>query len=348
MDNRQDTSAAPLPENNAQTRTTHHEQDLAALQEAILAQQELISSAYATQQAASGQLLLKSMLLQIVQVFGKLTDSPEGSVFLLDENGTVIESVLARGATMRTLKRNLIGQVLDKGLAGWVVKHQRLGIIDDTKTDDRWLTLPYEPYTVRSVLCVPLFKRHNLIGVVTLMHPEPQHFRHLRVVKFVPMVAQAVALVLDNLCLHIELTEATSAKPLEAPEPGATLTAIPATNAPSSQDTQAQTGVYIITAGGKFLYANSRFAEIFEYSFEELVTLNSLFDLVNADERSHLEAHFDRCLSGKIRNFSSTFQGISKYGDSLTLALEGNQTRFYGKPAAIGTVRRQDTDSTSA
>lgn len=321
-----------------------------ALQQAIAAQQDLISSTYATQRAATGRLMLKSMLLQVVQVFNKLTEAAEGSIFLLDESGVVVESVLARGATMRTLKRNLIGQVLDKGLAGWVVKHQTVGVIDDTTTDDRWLTLPYEPYTVRSVLCFPILKQKERLGVVTLMHPEPHHFSQLPVVEFVPDVARMVALVLDNLRLQVELAEAIDPQGLDgniAPEI-ADLARVPISENDRGRPERDLTGLYIITVQGKFLYANSRLAELFDYPFDELVTLDSIFELVEAGDCDRLRDDIQRCLRGDTRSFVCKVGGACKYGDRLSLCVEGNHTRFYGKPAIVGVIAETEADAAHA
>lgn len=51
--------------------------------------------------------------------------------------------------------------------AGWVFRHRQIGLITDTETDDRWLTLLNQPYTVRSALGVPILKSGELLGILT-------------------------------------------------------------------------------------------------------------------------------------------------------------------------------------
>ncbi|OAB55010.1 hypothetical protein AY600_00835 [Phormidium willei BDU 130791] len=322
-------------------------QHLKALQRAIAAQNELISSAYATQRAARGQLMLKSILLEIIQVFSRLTAAEEGSIFLLDDEGVVIESILARGATMRELKRNLIGQVLDQGLAGWVVKRRRLGIIDDADADDRWVTLAYQPYQVRSVLCIPIFKAKQVCAVVTLMHPDVAHFSHLAILRYVDVVASVVGLVLDNVEQKIELAEindlhaigSNESVPISDPSPNPSGES--SSPSPGTVNTELmETGVYIITGEGKFLYANPRFAHFFDYRLEDLVTLDSMFDLICPDSGDRLLHDIKRCLHREIRSFSGSCEGRGKHGDRIPLILDGNLTRFYGKPAIVGTLQR--------
>ncbi|MGC9502859.1 GAF domain-containing protein [Baaleninema sp.] len=311
--------------------------DAEILQTVLDVQRRLMSSANATQQAATGHLMLKSMLLEVVQLFDRLTHADESSIFLLDEKGIVVESILARGATMRELKRHLIGEVVDKGLAGWVIRHRQVALIEDTKTDERWVTLPAEPYHVRSALCFPILKGKRVLGVSTLMHSQPGHFNTQPIVRFIEHLGSIVALVLDNVSLQLQLSEATTvpASPLQSSAPLSTKVS---EVSPSPNDLTL-TGIYIVTANGKFLYANPRFAEIFNYSLEELVALNSMFDLVDSQQETRLFEAIDRCFREHQKGFSSTFRGRSKYNDPITIEIEGNRTKFYGKPAIVGTVR---------
>ena len=66
--------------------------------------------------------------------------------FWLDKQGYVTESILARGITIREQKETVVGEVLEHGLAGWVYRQRKTGVVSDTEKDDRWLELPYQPY----------------------------------------------------------------------------------------------------------------------------------------------------------------------------------------------------------
>lgn len=101
------------------------------------AQDELVRSLVSMGRAATGRLMLRSMLMQTIKVSVKLTNAEESSLFLLDSKGAVTESILARGATIREQRADLIGKVLDSGLAGWVVRTRQPGIITDTRSDER-------------------------------------------------------------------------------------------------------------------------------------------------------------------------------------------------------------------
>jgi sigma-B regulation protein RsbU (phosphoserine phosphatase) len=82
----------------------------------------------------------------------------------------VVDSILARGDISPELSSELIESVLKKGLAGWVMHHRKIGLINDTKLDDRWLNLPNQPYTARSALALPIISGEMQLAILTLMH----------------------------------------------------------------------------------------------------------------------------------------------------------------------------------
>ena len=183
-------------------KAVRHEFEEARLEnEANKVQTELLRTVLACGEHSSPSLLLRALAQQILRSANRLTSVSDSSFFLLNETGTVIESVLARGAIIRQDRDSLVGKVLNRGLAGWVYQQQQIGIITDTRLDERWLQLPGEPYQVRSVLCVPVLRKTSVLGIITLMHPEPGHFR-AQMAELMEVVAGRIALVLDVLhCL---------------------------------------------------------------------------------------------------------------------------------------------------
>jgi PAS domain S-box-containing protein len=287
--------------------------------------------------AATGRLRLKSMLLEIMRVSSALLGAEESSIFLLDESEVVIESILARGAMVRERKNNLIGQVIDRGLAGWVMRHKKAGKVDETTTDERWIELRGQPYKVRSALCLPLIKGKRTLGLLTLMHSQPKHFSTPMADLFVELFTPQVTISLDNLRLSVELTEArmpaTEAEADESLE-------FPTSELPKPTDGKFEfSGIYILTANGKFLYANPRLAEMFGYAFRDLVTLDSFFKLVADSSIKMLHTKISACFQNQEPQFVTEFKGRTGNGETIKVEMEGNRTRFYGKSAIMGTVR---------
>lgn len=305
--------------------------ELKATKIAFDAQHELLRTFISMMQTATGTLMLRSMLQQALSISRRLTKADEGSLFLIDAEGRVTESILARGATIRGQKQRLISEVLDKGLAGWVIRHRQVGLIADTTQDERWLTLPSEPYTVRSALGIPILKGKELLGILTLMHSEPGHFTP-QSARLMQMTAEQMALILDNARLYSKQQQLKQETP-----PTEDFHQI--AEQLSNREDFSVIGIYIIFGEGNFLYANHRLAEIFGYTFGELVSLESILDLVAPDNRHLVAAQLDRCFQGQSRELSCKFPGQRKDGSLIDVEVYGTRTKLYGKYVVIGVLR---------
>src|SRR5690242_11730567 len=78
-------------------------------------------------------------------------------------------------------------RVLDKGLAGWVFRNKQGTIVYDTQKDERWYIFPDGTSKARSALCVPFLYNGDVLAVLTMLYPEPDHFNeyHLRLMTIV-------------------------------------------------------------------------------------------------------------------------------------------------------------------
>ena len=88
----------------------------------------------------------KAMLRETIGLSIKLSGAELGSLILLDSDGAVVDSILSRGDISPEHSSFLIKSVLEKGLAGWVIRHRKVGLVNDTASDDRWLKLADQPY----------------------------------------------------------------------------------------------------------------------------------------------------------------------------------------------------------
>ena len=147
---------------------------------------------------------LISILQKTLEVFVELTGAEKGSLFLLDRHGAVAESILTRAEATPEQRSQLIGRVLTEGLVGWVRRHRQIGLIQDTRKDDRWLDLPDQPYVVRSALAVPILRDEKLLGLLTLLHAQPGHFSK-ETAELMQMTAGQIAIALENARLYAKL-----------------------------------------------------------------------------------------------------------------------------------------------
>ena len=151
--------------------------------------------------------VLKKTLQKSVELSTELTGAEMGSLFLLENESVVTDSILSRGELSSKQRDRVIGSVLDKGLAGWVRERRKVGLITDTDSDDRWITLPNQPYTVRSALAVPIIRGNELFGILTLLHSESDHFSP-EMADIMQTTANQMGLALENVRLYPRLEDA--------------------------------------------------------------------------------------------------------------------------------------------
>ena len=173
---------------------------------AFQSQSKLLENFVALARSSEKEKMLPAMLQTTLDLSAELADAEKGSLFLLAKSGVVIDSILTRADTTPEMRSKLIGTVLDKGLAGWVRRNRQIGLITDTKNDDRWLDLPNQPYTVGSALAVPILRGEDLLGILTLLHANPGHFDR-ESAELMQMTAVHIGSALENASLYSKLDE---------------------------------------------------------------------------------------------------------------------------------------------
>jgi sigma-B regulation protein RsbU (phosphoserine phosphatase) len=150
--------------------------------------------------------VIKTMLREAIDISINQSGAELGSLILFDSEGVVSDSILSRGEISPELKSQVVGSVLKKGLAGWVMRQKQIGLINDTEKDDRWLVFPNQPYAARSALALPISSGEMQLGILTLMHSKPHHFTQ-DIVELIQNTANQMALVLGNAYLFDNLSE---------------------------------------------------------------------------------------------------------------------------------------------
>ncbi|MEL7235350.1 MAG: GAF domain-containing protein, partial [Chloroflexota bacterium] len=143
---------------------------------------------------------------QVMQLTASAVGAMKASLFL--HNGANVNWKYV--FTVRKLEGadsvRVVSTVLDEGLAGWVVRKKQAAIVTDTETDERWHIFPDDKLVVRSAMCVPLMLDDEVIAVLTLVHPEPDHFNdyHLRLMT---IIANQASVAIRNAQLFQSLQE---------------------------------------------------------------------------------------------------------------------------------------------
>ena len=181
---------------------------------ALDAQRKLLESFVAIARSPVQAEVLKNFLRQTLSLSTQMTKAEKGSLFLLDSLGQLEDAILTRIDSQADQQLRILHDVLDKGLAGWVYRHRKIGLITDTLKDERWLQMPHQPYVARSALCVPIVRGEELLGLLTLLHSQPHRFGN-EAVSLMQATADHMSLVLENAQLYGRLKKTSQALDLE-------------------------------------------------------------------------------------------------------------------------------------
>jgi PAS domain-containing protein len=167
------------------------------LEEQLRTQKQLFENLVAVARATGEQLTLGPTLHNVLEVGVALTSAERGSLFLLDAQGSVIDTLAVREAAPIGERHRVVSHVRGQGLLGWVITHRQPVFIHDTRLDDRWVQLPDAAAPTRSALAVPILHGTALLGVLILIHSQAQCFtaEHFQLIQ---AAAHKMSLALQN------------------------------------------------------------------------------------------------------------------------------------------------------
>ena len=171
---------------------------------ALQVQSRLLENFVTFARSSANEHVLSRLLQKTLEVSTELTAADKGSLFLVDKEGVVTHSILTRADPTPEQRSKIIGQVFDQGLAGWVRRKRKVGLIVDTRDDKRWVSLPNQPYTVGSALSVPVLRGDKLLGIITLLHDQPGHFDQ-ETADLMLLTAGQIGSALENASLYSKL-----------------------------------------------------------------------------------------------------------------------------------------------
>lgn len=101
-----------------------------------------------------------------------------GCMILMDDDGGMIDHCLIFRGEPCEPEEGTLGDVVEKGLAGWVLKNQQPTVVRSTQEDSRWLRRSWEDKfpVSRSALGVPLMLENRVFGVLTLVGNQTNQF----------------------------------------------------------------------------------------------------------------------------------------------------------------------------
>lgn len=147
---------------------------------------------------------LDEVLTTVIQIINEKLQVETGSV-LLREPGSdelVFVKILRGAAEMLSPIRLRMGQ----GIAGWVAATGTSAIVPDTSTDARWFAGVDRQtgFATRSIICVPLAVKDQVIGVIELLNKKDGNFNDDDL-NLLESIAAPVAIAIQNARLHRQI-----------------------------------------------------------------------------------------------------------------------------------------------
>jgi PAS domain S-box-containing protein len=149
---------------------------------------------------------LDHVLERVIDLTARAVGAAKASLFLHHQDSDDWQRLLTTRRLEGTEKLQVVQSVLDKGLAGWVMRERVGAIIYDTEIDERWVVFQNDTIAVRSAMCLPLVQDDEVLAVITLTHPQPNHFteHHLRLLT---IVANQASVAVRNAQLFQRMQE---------------------------------------------------------------------------------------------------------------------------------------------
>ncbi len=150
---------------------------------------------------------LRTILTRVLTLGVKYVGAERASLIVIDEHLQPVDAAIIYGDKPHPSTFDRLGEVLSSGLAGWVVRTRQVAWLPDTSTDERWLKRPDdapEQSGPKSAICAPLLASDQLVGVLTIVHPQKNYFNDEHV-ELVRGVADLAALAVRNARLYASL-----------------------------------------------------------------------------------------------------------------------------------------------
>jgi Glycosyl transferase family 2/GAF domain len=161
---------------------SHHPATLSAGQVGALSLSELVRTdlelLLTLTHALALQINLREMLHRVLKLTLDRMGATSGSVLVLNEHGEVLDGCISYEGALGPLPLHGRNELVEQGLAGWVVRNRQPVLVTSTWEDPRWLRRSWEEseHASRSAIGVPLVAAERVIGVLTLVRAEHQPF----------------------------------------------------------------------------------------------------------------------------------------------------------------------------
>ncbi len=162
---------------------------------------------YNVSRELSQSLDLRTVLGRVLFLCIDNVGAERGTLIVLDEQQVPVEAAIVYNHALLTYTFQQLQAIVEKGLAGWALRNQKSALITDTSQDVRWLHRPDDDLGrsgPKSAICIPLLSRDQMVGVLTIVHPQPGFLKedHLALLQ---AIADQASIFVSNARLYHSL-----------------------------------------------------------------------------------------------------------------------------------------------
>ncbi len=153
---------------------------------------------------------LNQALEKVVSVAMRNVDAERGSLIVLDSIKKPITAALFYDNQFHDFTQEKLRDITREGLAGWVIKNQKTVIVENTQNDPRWFQTVVDNIVQdqpKSAICVPLMRKDELNGIITLVSAKPGYFKEEDLV-LLEAIADIAGIAVHNATLYTSLNAA--------------------------------------------------------------------------------------------------------------------------------------------
>jgi PAS domain S-box-containing protein len=162
-----------------------------------------------TSEALSGEIVLDKLIHTLMSIAVEHAGAARGLLLLPRDGEFRVEAEATTEAdtvTVRVHSAAATSGLLPESILRYVVRTHESVILGDASTDDQVATDPYiQRKNARSILCLPLVKQANLIGVLYLENDLAPHVFTAARIALLKLLASQAAISLENARLYTDL-----------------------------------------------------------------------------------------------------------------------------------------------
>ena len=154
--------------------------------------------------AASSSTDVDRVLDIIVEKTRKAVNAEQGSIMLVTSSPDMPLQTLIRQADRSQI---MTGYKIGIPISGWVLKYRQPLLIEELGTDERFKVSPEEARQIRTVLCVPIMFKSELLGVLIMANKKSGASFSKDDLRLLTIIAAQSGQLIRNSQMQVEIIE---------------------------------------------------------------------------------------------------------------------------------------------